>query len=246
MEFRVDLHIHTLLSPCAGLDMSPQSIVLTALDRGLDAIAVTDHNHTAQTAVVERAGRAAGLRVFAGVELTTREEAHCIALFDNAAQAAQIQPFIDRYIVKIDNDPEKLGDQVWVDDRENIEGEVEWYLNMPIDRSVEQIAQEVKRLGGLFVPAHVERPSYSIIGQLGFIAPDLPVDAVEYNSAERYAALVAHNRYLGRYTAYTASDAHSLNLIGTRPSVLKADSLTLDSLATAMHNGQIEGAATTT
>ena len=75
-EFRVDLHLHTCLSPCGSLEMSPQRIVETALERGLDAIAVTDHNSTLQCPEIQALGKERGLTVFAGAEVTTREEAH--------------------------------------------------------------------------------------------------------------------------------------------------------------------------
>lgn len=88
-EFRVDLHLHTCLSPCGSLEMSPQRIVETALERGLDAIAVTDHNSTLQCPEIQALGKERGLTVFAGAEVTTREEAHCVALFaDDEARAA--------------------------------------------------------------------------------------------------------------------------------------------------------------
>lgn len=79
-EYRVDLHLHTCLSPCGSLEMSPQRIVETALERGLDAIAVTDHNSTLQCPEIQALGEERGLMVFAGAEVTTREEAHCVAL----------------------------------------------------------------------------------------------------------------------------------------------------------------------
>ena len=88
-EFRVDLHLHTCLSPCGSLEMSPQRIVETALERGVDAIAVTDHNSTLQCPEIQALGEERGLMVFAGAEVTTREEAHCVALFaDDRARAA--------------------------------------------------------------------------------------------------------------------------------------------------------------
>ena len=87
-EFRVDLHLHTCLSPCGSLEMSPRQIVETALEQGLDAIAVTDHNSTLQCSEIQALGEEYGLVVFAGAEVTTREEAHCVALFaDNQARA---------------------------------------------------------------------------------------------------------------------------------------------------------------
>lgn len=232
-RFRVDLHIHTLLSPCGELSMSPAAIVARAHAAGLDAIAVCDHNSTLQTPVVRELGRRAGLMVFHGAELTTREEAHLIALLPDGAAAEALQTWIDARIERIPNRPEKLGDQVWVDERERIAGEVAWYLNAPLRCSAEQAAAEVVRLGGLVVPAHVERPANSLIGQLGFLPPGFPAAALEYNHPDRFAALCATYPDLNRYTAYTASDAHFLEQIATHPSRLTAESCTFGELRRA-------------
>lgn len=226
-RFLVDLHIHSLLSPCGDLDMSPEVIVERSVSAGLDAIAICDHNATMQTPLIRKLGAEKGLAVFCGIELTTREEAHCVAIFPDEDCAARMQEWVDGNIVKIPNVPEKFGDQIWVDENEDIAGEVGWYLNSPIDRSVDEIAAQVKRLGGLFVPAHVDRIANSLVGQLGFLPPSLPVDAVEYNFPERLEEMcTGGHRYLGNYTLYTASDAHFPNLIGTNPSWLYAQSRT--------------------
>ena len=39
-----DLHIHSCLSPCADNDMTPSNIAGMASLKGLDIIALTDHN----------------------------------------------------------------------------------------------------------------------------------------------------------------------------------------------------------
>ena len=44
MKIATDLHIHSTLSPCASLEMSPAAIVRRARELALDVIAVTDHN----------------------------------------------------------------------------------------------------------------------------------------------------------------------------------------------------------
>ena len=116
-EFRVDLHLHTCLSPCGSLEMSPQRIVETALERGLDAIAVTDHNSTLQCPEIQALGEERGLMVFAGAEVTTREEAHCVALFADDRARAAFQMCLDDHLPPVPNDPERFGDQVWVNAR---------------------------------------------------------------------------------------------------------------------------------
>ena len=103
--------------------MSPQRIVETALERGLDAIAVTDHNSTLQCPEIQALGEERGLMVFAGAEVTTREEAHCVALFADDRTRAAFQMYLDDYLPPVPNDPERFGDQVWVNARNEIVGE---------------------------------------------------------------------------------------------------------------------------
>ena len=234
-DFRVDLHVHTCLSPCGSLEMSPLRIVETAIAQGLDAIAVTDHNSTLQCPEIQALGEKRGLMVFAGVEVTTREEAHCVALFGADEARAAFQEYLDAHLPPVPNDPERFGDQVWVNSGNEILGEAPYLLLSALDQSVGQIAAYVNQLGGLFVAAHIERPSFSLISQLGFIDASLPLDAIEYNNRERFEQLTGGHKYLKRYTWYTASDAHYPDQIGTRYSLLKADALTFRHLAMAFH-----------
>lgn len=233
-SYRTDLHIHTCLSPCGSLEMSPRLIVETALARGLHAIAVTDHNSTLQCPAVQALGQEVGLVVFAGAEVTTREEAHCLALLPNEASRAAFQQYLDAHLPPVPNDPDRFGDQVWVSPDNEILGEAPYLLISALDQSVNQVADTVHRLGGLFVAAHVERPSYSLISQLGFIDPALPLDAIEYNNEQRFNRLSAAHRYLSKYTCYTASDAHHPQQIGSNPSVWQASAPSFDNLRIAL------------
>lgn len=232
-EYRVDLHLHTCLSPCGSLEMSPRQIVETALEQGLDAIVVTDHNSTLQCPEIQALGEECGLVVFAGAEVTTREEAHCVALFSDDQARAAFQKYLEEHLPTVPNDPERFGDQVWVNGRNEIVGEVPYLLISALDRSVGQIAAVVRQSGGLFIAAHVERPSFSLISQLGFIDPSLPLDAIEFNDAVRFEKLMAAHDYLKQYTVYRASDAHYPGQIGTKYSLLKADALDFQHLAMA-------------
>lgn len=232
-SYRADLHIHTCLSPCGSLEMSPSAIVEMALARGLDAIAITDHNSTLQCPEVQKLGAEAGLTVFAGAEVTTLEEAHCIALFPTDEARSAFQSYIDKHLPPILNNPERFGDQVWVNSRNEIMGEAPYLLISALDQSVDQIAVTVKGLGGIFTAAHVERPSFSLIGQLGFIDPSLPLDGIEFNHPERYEKLLSVHPYLRNYTQYTASDAHYPEQIGCRYSFWQTEKLSFENLLMA-------------
>lgn len=228
--YRTDLHIHTCLSPCGSLEMSPSLIVQTALARGLHVIAVTDHNTTLQCPEIQSLGREAGLTVFAGAEVTTREEAHCLALFGNEASRQSFQQYLEAHLPPIPNNPDRFGDQVWVNRDNEILGESPYLLLSALDQSVNQVADHVHSLGGLFIAAHIERPSFSLISQLGFVDPSLPLDAIEYNHPERFRQLFPAHKYLAKYTCYTASDAHYPEQIGTRPFVWQSSAPTFKNL----------------
>lgn len=233
MLYRADLHIHTCLSPCGSLDMSPTVIVETALARELDIIAITDHNSTLQCSEIQALGTEAGLTVFAGAEVCTREEAHCLALFGTEDSRAAFQEYLDRHLPPVPNDPERFGDQVWVNRNDEIMGEAPYLLISALDQNVNQVAAFVKKLGGLFIAAHVERPSFSLISQLGFIDPSLPLDAIEYTDASRFARLQSEQKYLSNYTSYPASDAHYPEQIGTKPCLIQASEPLFDNLKMA-------------
>lgn len=231
--YRADLHIHTCLSPCGSLYMSPTVIVETALSRGLDIIAITDHNSTLQCREIQALGVEAGLTVFAGAEVCTREEAHCLALFGTDYSRAAFQEYLDLHLPPVPNDPERFGDQVWVNRNNEIMGEAPYLLISALDQNVNQVAAFVKQLDGLFIAAHVERPSFSLISQLGFIDPSLPLDAIEYTDASRFARLQSEQKYLSNYTSYPASDAHYPEQIGTKPCLIQASEPLFDNLKMA-------------
>ncbi|MCD8264553.1 MAG: PHP domain-containing protein [Tannerellaceae bacterium] len=231
--YKADLHIHTCLSPCGSLEMGPACIVEKAIEKGLDAIAITDHNTTLQVPAVQVLGHQAGITVFAGVEVTTHEEAHCIALFDTNESRLAFQAYLDNHLPHTPNDPERFGDQVWVNTKEEIEGEIPWLLLSAIDQNTSQIATRVAALGGLFIAAHVERPSFSLISQLGFIDPSLPLDAIEYTHPERFRKLKPVHTYLNNYATYSASDAHYPEQIGTNYALWQTEVLTFEHLRMA-------------
>lgn len=177
--FRTDLHIHTLLSPCGDLEMSPARIVSLAVQRGLNIIGITDHNSTKQSKVIWELGQKAGLTVIPGCEATTREEVHCLCLFPDFDALDEFQLFVDRHLTLIPNNPSIFGYQVVVDTDENIVEELENYLGATLDASIETVEQKVHELSGIFIPAHIDRPRNSLFSNLGFIPPELKPDALQ-------------------------------------------------------------------
>jgi len=234
--FKADLHIHSVLSPCGDLEMSPDAIVGKALEQKMDIIAITDHNSTRQAKVVRDIAAPLGLKVFCGAEITTKEEAHCLAIFDDDDAIDQIQEYLDAHLPDIKNDVQKFGYQVAVDANNDIVFEEERLLISAINQSVEQVAEKVHQLGGIFIPAHVDKFKFSIIQQLGFLPPDLPVDAIELSFRESKENYVSKNPYLKNYPFIQNSDAHLLEQIGTTYTCFFMKHRSLDEIKMALQH----------
>jgi hypothetical protein len=178
-EVTADLHVHTVLSPCAEVEMIPPLIVRRALELGLGLIAVTDHNAAANCAAVMTAARDTGLAVLPGMEVQTAEEVHVLCLFDTVEQALSWQGTVFDHLPDQANPEEVLGAQFVVDADGGYVRTESRLLLTSTDLSLEEVVRRVKMLGGLPIPAHVDRPSFSLLANLGFVPPDLEVPALE-------------------------------------------------------------------
>lgn len=233
--FKADLHIHTVLSPCGDLEMSPSAIVQRALARGLDMIAITDHNTTRQVKVTRRIGKSQGLFVLGGVEITSQEEAHCLAYFETDEQLDAMQTFLDAHLPPIPNDEDRFGYQLMVDENDEIVGEEPYHLLNAVDVDIEGLYDEVHRIGGLFVPAHVNKGTTSLTSQLGFIPPDLKADALEINRFITREEILKKFAYLKRFNFITDSDAHFIDNVGDVYNVLHMEHRSFSEFALALH-----------
>jgi PHP family Zn ribbon phosphoesterase len=214
-EFKADLHIHTVLSACANLEMSPSKIVGMAKERGIDLIGITDHNSTLHCKLVKELAEEQGLSVLLGVEVTTQEEVHCLAYFEDIKTLELFQDYLDSHLPSIKYKPEKFGYQALVDKDEKIIKMIDGYLNVALNQSIDQVEQEVHRLNGLFVPAHIERPMFGLFNQLGFVPDGLECDAM---GIMRHSS---ENEIRGKFNicegipVLKSSDAHSLASVGS-------------------------------
>lgn len=213
--YRADLHIHTVLSPCGDLDMSPRNIAELAKLHNLDIIAITDHNSTLHGPIIRKLAEPLGITVLFGAEVTTREEAHCLCLFNTEEQRDKFQEFININLPNIANNPNKFGYQVVVNKDDEILEEVEPLLLSALKANIDEVEVKVHDLGGLFIPAHVDRPMYSLISQLGFIPPDLKFDALEVFRTTSQNEFKAKHAYLKDATLIKNSDSHYPNQLGT-------------------------------
>ena len=218
--YAADLHVHTCLSPCADEEMSPSNIVRTAREASVDIIAVTDHNSGKNVRAVMEAAADLPLAVIAGMEVQSREEVHLLCLFGSVEILEEWDAFIYEHLPDVRNDPEVFGYQPIVDKEGYILRFEEKLLINSLDLSLEEVVKEVADRDGICIPAHVDREAFSIIGQLGYIPPDLSLAAVEITRDQR-------DMVPERYEVVSASDAHFLRAIGTKktPFLLKAPTL---------------------
>lgn len=214
MLVKADLHIHTFLSPCGDIGMTPLNIVRKAREKALDLIAVTDHNSTLQGPEVFRLGQREGVAVIYGAEITTREEVHCLAYVGTETQRVKLQTYLEQHLPKIPNDPEIFGYQLWVDEQEKVLGEAPYLLISALDQTIDQVETFVHAIGGLFVPAHIERPRNSLLSQLGFVPPGLRTDALELSRRTRPADFLLLHPELKKYKIIQSSDTHYIDDLG--------------------------------
>lgn len=188
--------------------MSPRNIIRIAKERGLQMIAITDHNSMRNVRICMELGEREGIYVIPGCEVNTREEVHALCYFPHLQAVEEFQYYLDERMTNLKNDPDRFGYQVAVDENDHIIYEEERSLFMSIEDEIEGVAQQVHWLGGVFVPAHIDRPKNSLISQLGFIPFDLQYEALEISKATTPAEFVKRYPELTGKRFLQSSDAH--------------------------------------
>lgn len=211
---RADLHIHTALSPCAELEMLPDLIVMKAAAEGLDLIAICDHNSAENTAACIEAARGTPVRVLAGIECESREGVHVLGLFDGAESAGALQGFLWERLPDEPNRPEFFGAQMVVSAQGEFVRYNERLLATGADASVEELIAKIRSLGGLALPAHVDKTYAGLLGVLGLVPEGVRLEGVEVSG--RADARDVRERFpqIAKLPFLRASDAHRLSEIG--------------------------------
>lgn len=224
-EFKADLHIHTCLSPCAELEMSPRHIVSAARRRGLDLIGICDHNSAENVPAVEKNAAREGIVVIGGMEVTSKEEVHVLALFDDEESLFSLQATVYEHLHGT-NDEKLYGEQVIVNEDEEVIGFCDKLLIGATDITLGKLVRLIHDLGGLAIAAHVDREGFGIIGQLGFIPEGLPLDGLELADPSKRDAIP----YSSRFPFITSSDAHKLEDVGRRTTTFLMQAVSIEEM----------------
>lgn len=200
-----DLHLHSCLSPCADDDMTPWNMVGMAKIKGLDVIAITDHNAVLNAEDAMAAGAEYGVAVIPGMEITSREEVHMLAYFYTLEDAMRAGEEVYDHLPQIRNEPMLFGNQIIMKDGDTPSGTLDKLLINATDLNVDEVCALVRKHGGVPLPAHINRGSNGMIGALGLM-PFLP----EYPVVEVYKAIDCPAYAVkGRFLLHS-SDAHHL------------------------------------
>ena len=210
-SFKADLHIHTCLSPCTELDMSPRGILLAAEKKEIDILAICDHNSSENSLAVMNAAKKKKIHVIPGMEVTSQEEVHVLALFDDIENALKLQEHVYENLPG-ENDVEAFGMQVIVNEKEEVLGFNEKLLIGATTIPLEEVIRLIRSFEGISIAAHVDREAFSIIGQLGFIPDSLALDALEISP--KITIGEARKKYTYDYPITCSSDAHYPDDIG--------------------------------
>ena len=209
-RYTYDLHIHSCLSPCADNDMTPANIAGTATLAGIQIMALTDHNSVKNCPAFFKACKKYGVIPVAGMELTTAEDIHVVCLFERLENALAFGGEVDSRRIKIPNRVDIFGDQLIMDDEENVVGTDDFMLPNATEITVEEAPDIVRKYGGICYPAHIDRQANGIIAILGTF-PETPFfSCAELHDKEKIASHLEKYPVLEKKQIVISSDAHYL------------------------------------
>ena len=225
-KFRADLHVHTVLSPCAEVEMIPPLIVQKALEKNIDLIAITDHNASTNVCAVQKAAEGTSLVVLPGMEVQSREDVHLLTLFETLDELEAWQAQVDEALPDLQNHPDYLGEQFMVDETGEYIGREPRLLLTSANFSIDEIFERVNAIGGLVIPAHVERTSYGLFPTLGLISENWDVRVLEISRHTTPEKATSTFPAVHNYPLIQSGDVHRLDeFLGTTIFTLNAPTL---------------------
>ena len=231
-DFKVDLHVHTCLSPCADLSMTPAAAVTRAREVGLDGIAVCDHNSAENVGAARRAAEGMGLEVLGGIEITSSEEVHVLGIFGTDQALHAMQGAVYDHLPG-ENDEAYFGQQVVMNENDEAVDVCDRLLIGATTMGITEIVSRIKELGGIVIASHVDRDSYSLIGQLGIVPQGLPLDALGLSFRSVSAGNIEPFEVWG-LPLVSGSDAHFPSELGRSFTAVRAENASFAELAAAL------------
>lgn len=219
--FWADLHVHAALSPCAENEMTPPAIVEAALRKGLSMIAICDHNAAGNVAAVQSASPLE-LAVLAGIEITTAEEIHVLGLLPDVGAADATAGEVTCTLPERVGESRRFGEQLLMNADGDVAGTEPRMLSAASSLSLREAVELIGRHGGVAIAAHVDKPYFSVVSQLGVFPEDPRFDAVEVSAAGWRAGRWEPFAALG-LPMLVSSDSHFLSEIGTAATLLEMD-----------------------
>jgi PHP family Zn ribbon phosphoesterase len=208
--FKAELHIHTALSPCASVEMIPPLIIDEAISKGINLIAITDHNAIANIESVINAAEGSGVSVLPGMELQTREEIHSICLFDGIEDIQTFFNRIDHSFPEIKNNSDFFGEQFIVNKTGDFIQREERLLITSSSLSLSDAFNLVDSSGGLLIPAHINRTAYGLLPVLGMVPEDISLTCLEISKHLTIEEARIQFPMLKNYPLIQNGDAHYL------------------------------------
>lgn len=218
LKLAADLHIHSCLSPCADMEMTPNNLINMAYLKGLEVVAVCDHNSARNLPACKAVADARGLILLPGIEVETREEVHVLTLFASLDAAMDYASWVYAHLPEIPNTPALFGEQIAMNEDDELIYTEPRLLIQSTTLSIDEVTAQCRAAGGVPVPAHINRTSNSLLSSLGFLPPELNFTALEV-----YSALpVPEALDLAGYHILHNSDAHTLHDISEREQFISA------------------------
>ncbi len=224
-----------MLSPCAEVEMIPPLIVEYALDLGINLIAITDHNASANIVAVQKAASNTPLHILPGMEIQTREEVHSLCLFDTLDQIMQLQKLVTETLPPIKNEAEHFGEQFVVDETGDFIRREEQLLLVSSSLSLNDAWKVVNELGGLFIPAHVNRKAFGLLETLGLVPTDIQIEALEISKHLNPADAVKQFPQIKGYPLIQDGDVHRLDEFNGRMTLF-LEKPSIDEIRMAIHS----------
>ncbi len=230
--FKGELHIHSVLSPCANLDMGPHYIVERARENGINFIGVTDHNSAKNLRAFKEVCNVQGIELLCGIEVETVEEVHMLCYFDSLSIAERFGDLIRASLLQIPNKEDIFGYQVIIDKNEEIIAMEDILLIQRSSYTINDIYNLTMGFNGICVPAHVDRPKNGLLRTLGFLPTKLDFPFLEVSNKCNIEVLKEKYKLDG-YNLVKGSDAHQLEDFGNTPLYLVLEKFNLEEILMA-------------